>query len=299
MIKPAIDLAQITGLLHDLFDQPPTAIQPIGSGQIARVFSFQTTGQVYVIRFVTGEHAPSLAKDQFIADRLAPTGIPVPPVTHTGTFNEFHFAIAPKYPGVQLDQLEKSDYLNLAPAMIENLDQIHQVDIRDTQNYGYFDGYGIGPSAAWPEYLLTAKWNPKYDDSFLDRVFFDHVYDQMNARLQYCPSERYLVHADYGWGNVLAEDGKITAVLDWANALFGDFLYDVAWLDLGSPELDLRARFKRYYQEQNRQIENYEQRIVCYQCHVSLEAQLWYATSDQPKMFEWMRDRTLHLLNRD
>ena len=44
----------------------------------------------------------------------------------------------------------------------------------------------------------------------------------------------YLLHGDYGFDNVLVDQGKISGVLDWANAKYGDFLYDVAWLDFWS-----------------------------------------------------------------
>ena len=41
-----------------------------------------------------------------------------------------------------------------------------------------------------------------------------------------------LVHIDYWLGNILWQDGRITAVLDWEEASFGDPGYDVAYLRL-------------------------------------------------------------------
>ncbi|MEU8829156.1 phosphotransferase [Streptomyces sp900116325] len=46
----------------------------------------------------------------------------------------------------------------------------------------------------------------------------------------YLPDERRMIHGDPLSHNVLAVGGTVTAVLDWGNALYGDHLYDAAWL---------------------------------------------------------------------
>ncbi|NQW16494.1 MAG: aminoglycoside phosphotransferase family protein [Chloroflexi bacterium] len=309
MIKPTVDIDWLTELLRDQFGQSPANLAAIESGLIASVFSFEIDGKGFVIRIATAQHAESLKKDQFIAGMLSPTAIPVPIVLHTGTMDDLHFAIAPKLPGVQLDQLPRQEYLNLVPAMIENLDDIRLVDVNSTQKYGYFDGEGVGPSESWPEYLLGikdeqpegtyyGKWHHLFNETFMDREFFDHVHNRMAALMEFCPSDRYLVHSDYGWDNVLAQDGKITAVLDWANALLGDFLYDVAWMDIYSPELDLRTQFKEHFRLHGVQVDNYEQRILAYQLHISLESQMFCSMMDGLDNYKWICDRTNYLLER-
>ena len=46
--------------------------------------------------------------------------------------------------------------------------------------------------------------------------------------IEYCPEEHKLVHGDFGSNNVLTDGQKITGVLDWDCALYGDPLFDVA-----------------------------------------------------------------------
>ena len=306
-VKPSIEPTQVMRSVNEYFGQPVEQLVPIGTGQIASAFSFRVAGQDYIIRFVTSKMAMSFGKDQFAFQRLSSSSIPVPPIIYSGTFNDFHFAISRKVPGVPLDELPSEDYRQLIPAVVEMLDAISQIDIADTENWGLFDDEGVGLFPSWPDFLLSVakeeaedgfygKWHRLFDETFLDRELFDHIYGQMTALLEYCPVERFLVHGDYGFGNILAEDGKITAVLDWANALYGDFVYDIAWLDLYSPGLDIQSRFQQYYQHKNRPIFHYKERLVCYQCHVGLDAQRWYAKSGQPKQFGWMRDRILHIL---
>jgi hygromycin-B 4-O-kinase len=309
VIKPRVDIARLTELLRQQFGRRPTKLAPIESGLTATVYSFENGGDRYVIRIATDEHAESLKKDGFVNKMVASTNIPVPPVLHSGAIDNLHYAIAPKLPGVQLDQLPRDEYLRLIPAMIENLDDIRRIDVSSTRGYGYFDGKGVGPSASWPEYLLGiqdeqpegtfyGKWHHLFDETFMDREYFESVHARMAALMKFCPPERYLVHSDYGWDNVLAENGKITAVLDWANALFGDFLYDVAWMDIYSPELDLRGQFKEHFREQRVQVDHYEQRVLAYQCHISLESQMFCTMTNGLENYEWICDQTNYLLER-
>lgn len=55
-------------------------------------------------------------------------------------------------------------------------------------------------------------------------------YARLRELAQALPGERHTIHGDLLNRNVLVADLKITAVIDKGNALYGDWLYDVAWL---------------------------------------------------------------------
>jgi aminoglycoside phosphotransferase (APT) family kinase protein len=58
-----------------------------------------------------------------------------------------------------------------------------------------------------------------------------------------------LLQGDTGPGNFLFRKGRVTAVLDWEFAHFGDPLEDLAWIcvrDVATPFGDLGARFRQY-----------------------------------------------------
>lgn len=58
-----------------------------------------------------------------------------------------------------------------------------------------------------------------------------------------------LVHSDMGPGNFLFADGRVTAVLDWEVAHWGDPMEDLAAIavrDMATPVGDLRTRFAEY-----------------------------------------------------
>lgn len=58
-------------------------------------------------------------------------------------------------------------------------------------------------------------------------VVWQAVHDELP---QIQPTAPALVHVDYWLGNILWQDGRITAVLDWEEAASGDPGYDVAYL---------------------------------------------------------------------
>jgi hygromycin-B 4-O-kinase len=72
------------------------------------------------------------------------------------------------------------------------------------------------------------------------------------------------VHGGYGFNNMLAENGAVTAVLDWTEAMYGDFLYDVAWLNFWDPGHDYQAIFRADYAERGFAVPDFEQRLLCY-----------------------------------
>jgi hygromycin-B 4-O-kinase len=80
------------------------------------------------------------------------------------------------------------------------------------------------------------------------------------------------------------------------NARYGDFLYDVAWLDLWSPKDGWHDRFRQYYQSRGRDIPFYSERILCYQTNMSLDALKFYAKGGNKAAYEWIRDLIFSLL---
>jgi hygromycin-B 4-O-kinase len=59
---------------------------------------------------------------------------------------------------------------------------------------------------------------------------FDAAYARLEELAGSLPTERRLIHQDLINRNVLVTGTKITAVFDWGNAMYGDPLYDAAWL---------------------------------------------------------------------
>jgi hygromycin-B 4-O-kinase len=118
----------------------------------------------------------------------------------------------------------------------------------------------------------------------------------MVTLLNICPEDRSLVHGDYGFDNVLAADGRITAVLDWPNAQYGDFLYDVAWLDFWQSGFAFRDLCAAHYGERGIAVPNYAERILCYQCAIALNVLRFFAKRQNEEAYRWTRQTMLSRL---
>jgi hygromycin-B 4-O-kinase len=306
-------------ILQEYFDRPIHNLQPLAGGQVAQTFSFtvepaqEGTGQEperardYVIRFNAAMRV-SFEKEAYVYANFASPRIPIPRVIHLGHLDNIHFAITEKAPGQNLLQIPRSAYPALIPQLIELLDAIHQIPVGDRPGYGIFDGNGVADGPGWRAHLecvreeeqagdFFANWHTLFQTTFLERDRFDRIFNHMTQLLGYCPEERYLVHGDYGFGNVLAQDGRITAVLDWNGARYGDFLFDVAWLDFWSPGAGWQDRFQEHYRQTGRTVPSYSERILCYQCYITLGALKFYAKAGDKASYDYATGRILALLH--
>jgi hygromycin-B 4-O-kinase len=67
------------------------------------------------------------------------------------------------------------------------------------------------------------------------------------------PTTGHVIHGDLLNRNVLVQDSRITAVIDWGNAMYGDWLYDAAWLIFWWPwfpqwhDIDIAAELAKHW----------------------------------------------------
>lgn len=300
-LRPAVELDQVTVLLNQQFALPVSDLAPVEGGQVARTFSFRAGEQEYIIRFNKDNMLTSnFPKEAYVYQKLASTSIPLSPLVQVGRLGDLHFAISRRAPGKMLEQHSPQEVEQLLPRLIEILDTIHQVDVSDTQGYGVFDYHGNGMGSSWRNSLLRiaqeeddndyfGKWYHLFDDTFLERDLFKDIYRRMKSLLDYCPTERYLVHGNYSLRNVIAQDGTITAVLDWIDAQYGDFVYDIALFDYWCSWLGVSDSFLRYYRKQQREVPFYAERLLCYHCHHALGGFRFFAASGNEAAYQMTR----------
>jgi hygromycin-B 4-O-kinase len=300
-LRPVVPEEQVLALLHERFSPLVTDLVPVEGGSIARTFAFRRGAEAYSIRFNLDKMLSSnFPKEAYLWHKLALTSIPMPPVLQVGRLGELHYAISPTMPGKTVSQFTPLELGHLFPQIAETLAAIHQVDVSDTEGYGVFDDQGRGMNSSWRAFLemiaqeeleqdYYGKWHHLFEETFLERSVFEQIYHQMLRLLDVCPEERSLVHGSFNLASLLALPGKLTAVLNWLDARYGDFLYDVAILDYWTPGLQVRERFQQYYQEQGMLVPAYAERILCYQCHVTLDAMRFYAKSGQHQSYERIR----------
>ncbi|MHB8600845.1 MAG: phosphotransferase family protein [Ktedonobacteraceae bacterium] len=308
-LRPVVASEQVLALLGQHFSTPITNLVPIEGGQVARTFAFRTSAQEYIIRFNHDTMLDSnLPKEAYLMRKFAGTTIPLAPILHVGRLGNLHFAISHKMPGQMLETLSPQEIRNLLPQILDFLAIIHSIDVSDTHGYGVFGDQGEGHFPSWGNHLRMTvreetendyfgKWYRLFDETFLERDLYYDLYQRMCELLPYCPEDRYLIYGSLSLRNMLAQDGKITAILDWLDASYGDFVYDIAALDFWSSWLGMREAFQQYYQQRQRELPFYKDRLLCYECYHALGALRFFAKSGHEEGYQFTRQIILHKLD--
>lgn len=212
-----------------------TEPQPLAAGAWSQAFELTIDGMEMVLRI--GAHGTDFAKDK-VAARCAGPNLPVPPVLARGVFDDWQYAISARVHGTGFDDLSAADVALTLPSLLTALDAIGRIDLAGTAGYGIWTPDGRAPYDSWVDALLaigteTARvpgWRAALADSEIALGPVEAGLARLATLGPYLPNERQMIHGDLLSRNVLAADGTVTAVLDWGNALYGDHLYDAAWL---------------------------------------------------------------------
>ncbi|MGQ4618646.1 phosphotransferase [Nocardia sp. R7R-8] len=209
-------------------------IERIGIGQ-SNITSLlrDEAGECWVLREPPpGKHDPTahnVLREAGILNALVGTGIPVPAVI--GTSEEGPFYVMTRMAGGALESEKDADALSLderaalGRGVIEVFARLHSLDPA---------AVGLGDLGPRTEYLprqirrAIRSWS-----QWSDQSAHDAAWQNVRSLLeQNVPRQQRLVitHGDYRLSNVLVDNGRITAVLDWELATLGDPLADLAWL---------------------------------------------------------------------
>jgi hygromycin-B 4-O-kinase len=246
--------------------------KPLAEGLDSQAFCFRQGTIDYVLRI--NRSIDGFRKDRFVYRRFANPNLPIPEVLDVGRLDETHaFCVSRRMRGLRLQEMDATRLPQLIGPGLRLLRTIAAVDIGKTQGFGRFDAEGVAPYARWQDFLTSINDPQQYDWAKSDRT--DHlptvrslcgIVTQLAAD---CPEERRLVHGDFGSCNVLTDGEKITAVIDWDRALFGDPLYDTANMLFWREEY-LRPLLERIA-KQAQNLPNWHNRVFCYQLRIGLQ----------------------------
>ncbi len=274
--NPPPDAKALLRKLRAEFDPRATGLRLLGAGMFSHAYSFRVGEQDFVVR--VSAWAEDFEKDAFASTHFGAAGLPIPPILAMGRCDETRsFAITARCPGRPMVDWGLHRRRHLTPTLFQALAVIHAADVSDFPGWGLMDAGGQGQFSSWRDYLRTF-YNQKFDfawDDLLARTFLaqrdlDDLMTEFERLLPFCPEEKYLVHGDYGFDNVIATRDQITGVLDWAEMRLGDFLYDVAWLDYWSPDLPFGDLWLAEAVSQGHDIPHFQERMRCYRLHIGL-----------------------------
>lgn len=285
-----VSLVQAAVFVADRFGPAVGEVTPVGQGEWSRAYAFRHGGAEYVIRF--GNFPEDFAKDR-LAARYGSGELPIPAVIEIGDAFGGSYAISERAFGGFIDELDAAQMHRLLPALFTGLDAARRADLSATKGYGMWGAHGVAPYPSWRATLLdvaadrpadrTHGWRERLRASPTGAGPFEEALGHLQRLVDACPEDRHLIHSDLLNRNVLVADGRLTAVFDWGCGMYGDFLYDLAWLLFWAPwypawqGIDFQGEAMRHYDAIGLDVPQIEERLRCYQVHIGLAGQAYNA----------------------
>jgi len=296
--------------IKDHFGERASEITQLPGGDWSQAYAFTLDGQKAVVRF--GVHDEDYRKDQIMAG-WSSEKVPIPKVIEVGETDHGFFAVSERAEGQFLDTLDNRRMEALLPSLFSVMDAIGDLDISNTEGYGNWGSDLKGPQKSWPEALLhqfgedrpgsrNHGWRAALETSRDGAHDFDAALVTLERLAKHMPAERHLIHHDLLYHNVLVQGDKISAVLDWGNSLYGDHLYDAAWLlycqprYTNWPDIDLYGALHQHWETNGEVSKDLEARLLCYQIHVGLDALSYDAFKGEWGQFELNRRQAMSLV---
>lgn len=211
------------------------------------------------------------------------------------------YAISEYICGTTLQALDDAAVRAALPHVLDLHRAIRQVDVTGTTGCGPFGPDGAAARKSWREWLLQTG-AVTVDGDALGRedsgprdlrpvpVIAD-AFNTFSRLVEMVPEERTLYHGDFGSNNLLIREGRVAGVLDWDQAGYGDWLYDVAGACYWRPHLRCMELAWRAYESWFAALPGYRARIQCYALHIGLSeaSEAWQAR--RPGWLAWHLER--------
>ena len=281
MRTPAFEAAQ--RFVSGAYGERATGLSPLGAGEWSQAYALELDGRPVVIRF--GGYLEDFLKDRAMAAHGS-SALPVPEVTEIGRAADDYFAVSERAPGQLLNDLDAAGMRAALPGLLAALDAIRDIDVSGSGGYGLWSPGGDGEFGTWPEALLACDqetervpgWRAALAASAVGSAPFDTAYARLRHLVEGLPTERHVIHGDLANRNVLVQGGQITAVIDWGNSLYGDHLYDAAWLIYWWPwfsqwrVIDISAELRDHWERHGGLPADLRHRLQAYLVHIGLSA---------------------------
>lgn len=281
----------------------------LAQGEWSRAYAFRHAGRDLVVRFNPSRDAFDV---DLLAMRFASTDIPIPRVIEVGEVEGGFYAISERAFGEFLEELSPGAMRAAGPSVLAVLDGLRLAGTSASTGFGPWDRRGNGRYSSWAGYLLDvesevpdthrAGWRDFLERSGIATCAFRAGMDALEPLATRVPDLRHLVHSDLLNRNAFVSDGRVTALIDWQCAMYGDFLYDLAWLTFWAPwhpgleAADFRATALRHYAELGLAVPHLDDRMRCYELHIGLRHLVYNAWRGDLRNLEGTARRTLEVV---
>ena len=295
--------------VRDRFGADPTSLQPLDRGGWSVPYAFRAGSRQLVIRF--SEVEEDFAKDERAA-AYGSSALPVPPVLERGTALGLFFAVTERATGEYLERIGPADLRTLLPRLFALLDAMRKVDVSEMRGYGSWGRDGEAHHHSWHDALVAIGtdrptlriygWSTKLGQWPAAEAAFRDALRALERVAGRHRVDRHLIHSDLLNRNVLVHEGAITAVLDWGSSLYGDFLFDLAWLWFWSPwspgweAIDWRVEAARHHAATGFDVPGFEDRLRACALYIGLDGMTYQAWKELRHDLEATAERTIEIL---
>lgn len=280
--------------------QQEIKLKDIPKGMDSIVYFFKLEKKEYIIRI--NSKIDGFKKDEYAYNNFKNEIIKIPKIIEYGTFFHDYYCISEKIEGITFQDATSKQVEKLLPGIFKIMEEINKIDISQTNGYGIIDyNTGNAPYKSWKEYLYSIfdkkyNWNLLYQKTYINKKLLQEIILTFKNLLPYCKNNRKLLHGDFGSNNLIINNLKITGVIDWNQASYGDPLMEIANAYFWSTWLLCMQKTVEYYQKNYREADNVKI-INCYQLHIGLKELYENALDDNIKMCNWLQDRLKNILN--
>ncbi len=242
-------------------------VTKINSGEYSQAMILKMDKKELILRFNSNNDL-GFQKDKIIFDKYP--NIKSPKILEVGKFEEdIFYALSQKLEGTSLRSMSSKQNSLLLQSLFENMNMIHSSEVLE-EGWGNWDLTLKGQFRDWEErmdyYIEKDNWVDLSNKcTFLDLNIFEDLYKKYKSLVQYIPSKRYFLHGDFGRSNVFGNSTEITGVIDWSEAMYGDFLWDVCWIDFWSDKTDFVGEYYKFNKNNSfLGFNNFEERVALY-----------------------------------
>jgi hygromycin-B 4-O-kinase len=278
--KPSLEDAR--AFLCDLLGSEIEGIEPLQGGHWSRAFGFRAAGRDLVARF--SQYGEDFQRDR-VAGGFSSADLPIPEVLDVGQGLDGYYCVSQRAFGEMLDGLPPGRMRPVVPAVLRALDGLRGID-----HAAWIDVLGE-PALSWHEQLLSVDrenervfgWHDRMASSPTGDEPYKRALAYLREHVASLPEGSHVVHNDLLHNNVLVAGDSIVAVIDWGNAIIGDFLYDLAQFTFYAPwfpsmeGIDWLGHAKEHYRTVGLDLTGIDERLRCYEAHLGLSGMAYNA----------------------
>jgi hygromycin-B 7''-O-kinase len=196
-----------------------TAIEPLDGGEVHANYGLETAdGRRLVLKVYRGELSWKLEKEVFLLELVAGR-VPVPEIVYTTQ----GILVMTRLPG-RPARFTGDDPIAVSRQLGLLLRQLHAIEF---DSFGYIETRVTSPLPTNLGYMRRridgkVRSGPPHLHDSLERYFAER-----EAAFEGCETA-VLCHNDAHDANVLVENGRITGLIDWENAVAADPIFDLA-----------------------------------------------------------------------